>query len=74
MDRCGSVSWIMVTCTETIVNAPGSTILTYVCSYTIVPVRRYTIVLSYFIYTDLKKHERPTDDREYPVLRRNVNI
>ena len=34
--RFGSVMWIMVTCTETIVNAAGFTVLIYVCSCTTV--------------------------------------
>jgi hypothetical protein len=43
--RFVSVMWIMVTCTETAVNAAGFTVLIYVCSCTSVQVRRYTVVL-----------------------------
>jgi hypothetical protein len=43
--RFVSVMWIMVTCTETIVNAAGFTVQIYVCSCTTVQVRRYTVVL-----------------------------
>jgi hypothetical protein len=40
-----SVMWIMMTCTETVVNAAGFTVLIYVCSCTTVQVRRCTAVL-----------------------------
>jgi hypothetical protein len=43
--RFGSVMWIMLTCTETVVNGAGCTVLIYVCSCTTVQVRRYTVVL-----------------------------
>jgi hypothetical protein len=43
--RFVSVMWIMVTCTETIVNDAGCTVQIYVCSCTTVQVRRYTVVL-----------------------------
>ena len=43
--RFGSFIWIVVTCTETIVNAAGFTVLIYVCSCSTVQVRGYTIVL-----------------------------
>jgi hypothetical protein len=41
-----SVMWVMVTCTETVVNAAGFTVPIYVCNCTAVQVRRYTVVLS----------------------------
>ena len=43
--RFVSVMWIMVTCTETVVNAAGCTVLIYVWSCTTVQVRRCTVVL-----------------------------
>jgi len=39
-----SVMWIMVTCTETVVNAAGFTVLIYVWSCTTVQVRRCRVV------------------------------
>ena len=41
----GNCMCIMMTCTETIVNAVGFTVLIYVCSCSTVQVRGYTIVL-----------------------------
>jgi hypothetical protein len=69
-----NVMWIMVTCTETVVNAAGFTVLVYVCSCTSVQVRRYTVVLFLLTYTDLNRTERHTGYREYPVVRRTVII
>jgi len=40
-----SVMWIMVTCSETVVNAAGFTVLIYIWSCTTVQVRRCTVVL-----------------------------
>jgi len=44
--RFESVMCIMVTCTETVVNAAGFTVLIYVCSCSTVQVKRYAFVLS----------------------------
>ena len=43
--RLGSVMWIIVTCTETVVSAAGFTALVHVCGFWTIQVRRYTIVL-----------------------------
>jgi hypothetical protein len=40
-----SVMWIMVTCTETVVNDSGFTVLIYVWSCATVQVMRCTVVL-----------------------------
>ena len=43
--RFVSVMLIIVTCTETIANVAGFTVLIYVCSCSTVQVKRYTYVL-----------------------------
>ena len=43
--RFESVMCIIVTCTETVVNAAGFTVLIYVCSCSTVQVRRCAVVL-----------------------------
>jgi hypothetical protein len=73
-DRTGSVVWIMVTCTETVVNAAGVTVPLYVCSCTTVQVRRHTVVLFYLTYTELNRTERHAGNRECPIMRRTVKI
>jgi len=65
---------IVVTCTETIVNAAGFALLVYVYSCSTVQVRGYTIVLFYLTHTDLNQTEYRTGNLEYQAIRRTVKM